>query len=94
MNLLIPGAAPAPTPDEQTFSALELALRGPDKEQAGLRAVAAIQALEQRVRQRCAQGLPPDEFDQARRVLDACTAAQETPIMLPTPNAPGSIPEV
>lgn len=58
MNLLIPGAAPAPTPDEQTFSALELALRGPDKEQAGLRAVAAIQALEQRVRQRCAQGLP------------------------------------
>lgn len=78
MQLLIPGAPAAPSPQEQALSPLEQALRGPQAEPARAQALQTLEALEQRLRRSCAQGLPPDDFAQASRLLDACQAARET----------------
>lgn len=78
MKLLIPGAAPAPSWAEESFSPLEQALRGPEAAQARAQALAQLDALEQRLRQDARAGLPPAEYTLLAALLDACQAARET----------------
>lgn len=78
MKLLIPGAERAPAWSEQAFSPLEQALRGAGADQARADALAQLDAIEQRLRQASAGGLPPADYAVLAAVLDACQAARET----------------
>ena len=59
------------------MSPLEQALRGSQAEAARAQALQTLDTLEQRLRRNCAQGLPPEEFAQANRLVQACQAARE-----------------
>lgn len=78
MKLLVPGvdrsleAAPGPLSD------LEQALQGPDAAQARATALAALDAMEVRLRTMGAAGLPPAEYAVLAALQDACQAARET----------------
>ncbi len=78
MKLLIPGTDRASSWADEAFSPLQEALRGAHAEQARAQALAQLDALEQRLRQMAAHGLPPAEFANLASVLDACQAARET----------------
>lgn len=79
MKLLLPGVdSRTPSPVGQALSALEAALQGEHAGAAQAQALAALDGMEQRLRQTAAKGLPPAEYAVLASLLDACQAARET----------------
>lgn len=78
MKLLLPGAPGAASPADQPLSALQEALQGEHAAAALAQALAALDGLEQRLRQTAAQGLPPAQYAVLSSALAACQAARET----------------
>lgn len=79
MKLLLPGTdSKALSPIGQPLSALEEALQGEHADAALAQALAALDSIEQRLRQTASQGLPPAEYAVLASLLGACQAARET----------------
>lgn len=78
MKLLLPGAPGATSAADQPLSALQEALQGEHAAAALAQALAALDGLEQRLRQTAAPGLPPAHYAVLASALDACQAARET----------------
>lgn len=78
MKLLVPGVDLSAQASPGPLSALELALQGDHAAQARDEALAALGAIEERLRSTAAAGLPPADYAVLTALQDACQAARET----------------
>lgn len=78
MKLLVPGVDRSLQASPGPLSDLELALQGPQAAQAREEALAALDAIEARLRSAAAAGLPPADYAVLTALQDACQAARET----------------
>lgn len=78
MKLLVPGVDRSLQASPGPLSDLEHALQGEHAAQAREQSLAALDAMEARLRSAAAAGLPPADYAVLRALQDACQAARET----------------